>query len=55
MKSRAMGQMAALLTKPAKTRDKRPPQQWRGGLSDLAALGRTGLRKQQEAYDEQSR
>ena len=50
MKSRALGQMAALLTKPAKVREKRPPQPWRGGLRDLAELGRAGLRKQEAKH-----
>lgn len=48
MKSRAIGQMVALLTRPAKTLDKRATKQWRGGLRDLATLGRKGLRKMRE-------
>ena len=53
MKSRALGQMAALLTKPAAPKKPKRPRReqkpWRGGLADLAAYGRKGLTKMQEA------
>ena len=49
MKSRALGQMAALLTKPDAPKKPKPRKQWRGSLVELAAHGRSGLRKMQEA------
>ena len=49
MKSRAMWQMAALLTKAPQPKKPKQRKQWRGSLVELAAHGRSGLRRMQEA------